>query len=267
MVDKLKTYTILLLTILYVPLLTLAVYSFNNSMYFGEWKGFTTKWYAQLLEDKQAFNAFENSIIVAISSALISTSIAIPAALAARREEKNLVSMLVYPPVIIPEITEAVALLLMFVYLGFPLGLMSVLIGHTAFNVAYAYIALEPVAGKGKQLADAARTLGADKKTAFIKVILPTAMPGIIAALALTFMMSFTDFIKTLFTKGPGFETLPILIWNRARRPGLNPFTSQPAIAAIATVLVVTSILVAVAYNLYVLRTERRSSKDLGPIA
>ncbi len=92
-------------------------------------------------------------------------------------------------------------------------------------------------------------------------------MPGIIAALALTFMMSFTDFIKTLYTKGTGFETLPILIWNRARRPGLNPFTSQPAIAAIATVLVVTSILVAVAYNLYVLITERRSSKDLGPIA
>ncbi|MCE4600838.1 MAG: ABC transporter permease [Desulfurococcales archaeon] len=253
----LKYYTYAVITLLYIPIIVMAVYSFDDSKFFGTWKGFTVKWYLQLLHDTEAWIAFKNSIVVAVASALISTAIALPAALASRREDRDLVSLLIYPPVIIPEITEAVSLMLLFLYLGFPLGLVSVLIGHTAFNVAYAYIALSPVGSKGSRLATAARTLGADKLTAFLKVTIPVSMPGIIAALGLAFMMSFTDFTKTLFTKGPGFETLPILVWNRARRPGLNDYSSQPAIAALATILVVLSISVALAYTLCELKRSK----------
>ncbi|MEB3764863.1 MAG: ABC transporter permease [Desulfurococcales archaeon] len=240
----------------------MAVYSFNNSYYFGEWKGFTVKWYEQLFHDAEVAIALKNSLLVAVSSAIISVGLAIPAALAGTRQTHNLASLLIYPPVIIPEITEAVALMLMLILLGFPLGVLSVLIGHTAFNVAYAYIAISPIAGRGKGLADAARTLGADPRTAFLKVVVPLAMPGILVALGLTFMMSFTDFIKTLFTKGPGFETLPILIWNRARRPGLNPYSSQSAIAALSTLLVVISLVIAIMYNLYLLKTEKNMEQS-----
>ncbi|NOZ30345.1 MAG: ABC transporter permease [Crenarchaeota archaeon] len=261
MVKLLKYYTYALIAMLYIPIIVMILYSFDNSKYFGEWNGFTLRWYEQLLHDTQAWSALKNSMVVAVLSAVISTAIAIPAALMARDREKDIVSLMIYPPVIIPEITEAVALMLLLIYLGFPLGLVSVLIGHTAFNIAYAYIALSPVGGTGARLAVAARTLGADRFTAFLKVTIPVSMPGIIAALGLTFMMSFTDFIKTLFTKGPGFDTLPILVWNRARRPGLTPYTSQPAIAALATTLILISIAIALAYTLYEVRRSEKQGE------
>ena len=157
----------MLLIALYVPLAVMAVYSLNDSFYFGEWKGFTIKWYKQLFNDTEVAIALKNSLLVAMASAIISVALAVPAALAGTRHTHGLASILIYPPVIIPEITEAVALMLMLLLLGFPLGVLSVLIGHTAFNVAYAYIAISPIAGRGKELADTARTLGADPRTAF----------------------------------------------------------------------------------------------------
>ena len=260
----LRAYTLLLIVLIYVPIIVMVVYSFNDSRYIGEWKGFTTRWYGVVLGDERAWQALRNSLVVAVASALISTAIALPAAFSARRRERGIAQALVYPPVVIPEIAEAVALLLMFVYLGFPLGALSVLVGHTAFNVAYAYIALEPLGHEGSRLAQAARTLGASRLTAFLRVTLPLAMPGIVAALALTFMMSFTDFIKTLFTKGPGFETITILIWNRARRPGLTEYSSQTALAALSSILIIGSLAIAVAYTLYDIRRQRRGMDALG---
>lgn len=115
-------------------------------------------------------------------------------------------------------------------------------------------------------MAEAARTLGADRLTAFLRVTIPVSMPGIMAALGLTFMMSFTDFIKTLFTKGPGFETLPILIWDRARRPGLTEYTNQTAIAALASVLILISVSIALAYTLYEARRIKAQGVSPGPV-
>ena len=241
----LRAYTVILVVLLYVPIVVVAVYSFNDSRYIGPWRGFTLEWYRLLATDERAWRAVANSIMVAVASALLSIGIAAPAALAARGRPRRVSDALVYPPVVVPEISEAVSLLLFLVALGFPLGPVSVVIGHTAFNIAYAYLTLAPAAGRAERLAEAARTLGASPFQAFARITLPVAMPGIVAALALTFMMSFTDFIKTLFTTGPGFETLPLLVWNRARRPGLSPYTSQPALAALATVLIASSLLVA----------------------
>ncbi len=256
----LRIYTLALVAAVYLPIIVMAAYSFNDSRFMGEWRGFTTKWYIQLIHDQQAWAALRNSGLVAVASAVVSVVLALPAAVSTRRTDKDVASLLVYPPVIIPEITEAVTLMLFFIVLGFPLGPLSVFIGHTAFNVAYAYIALEPVGSRGRELFQAARTLGAGKLTAFTRVTLPLLMPGIFAALALTFMMSFTDFIKTLFTTGPGFQTLPLLIWNRARRPGLTDYSSQSALAALATVIVLASLLVATAFTLYEIRRSRRET-------
>jgi spermidine/putrescine transport system permease protein len=256
--SPLRVYTYTLIALLYAPIIVMAAYSLDNSRYFGVWGGLTLRWYRLLAHDPQAWEALRNSVLVAVASALISTATALPAALYARGAERSLASLLVYPPVIMPEITEAVALMLMFLRLGFPLGLASVIIGHTAFNVAYAYVALTPAGTQGARLAAAARTLGAGPLEAFLRVAVPVSMPGIVAALGLTFMMSFTDFTKTLFTKGPGFITLPLLVWNRARRPGLTPYTSQPAIAALATVLVALSLTTAFLFTLY--HTKRQAT-------
>ncbi len=256
MARSLKLYTLILIALLYLPLAVTFIYSFNTNKFIGSWTGFTTKWYSVVLKDSLFYKALGNSIGVAISSAILSIIMALPAALSTRRSDRRLAQLLIYPPVIIPEITEAVALMLMLVYLGFPLGFISVVIGHTAFNIAYAYIVLSPIASSSKRLEIAARTLGASPREAFLRVTIPSILPGIIAAVAITFLMSFTDFVKTLFTSGPGFITLPILIWNRARRPGLTPETSQPALAAITSIIVIVNLAFLAIYAKYLMPRE-----------
>jgi len=254
----LKIYTYALLAFIYVPIAFMVIMSFNSSPYVGEWRGFTLKWYQLLLEDERTARAFNNSFTIAASSALVSTLIAFPAAYHTSRSGRlRALSAITAPPIVIPEITEAVSLLVLFLYIEFPLGWLSVLIAHTAFNVAYAYMTLTIIGGPEGEIVAAARTLGASKTLIWRRIIIPLSMPGIVAALMLTFMLSFTDFIKTLFTKGPGFETLPILVWNRARRPGLTEFSSQNALNALTTLLILVSISVAVAYMVLVLRRSR----------
>ncbi|MCE4613001.1 MAG: ABC transporter permease [Desulfurococcales archaeon] len=256
----LRAYTYALLAMIYVPIAFMVVMSFNDSPYAGEWKGFTVKWYKLLLADSRALEAFNNSLTIAIASAIVSTLIALPAAYHTSKTPKlGVLNALTAPPIVIPEITEAVSLLVLFLYIGFPLGWVSVFIAHTAFNAAYAYVTLTVIRGADENLVAAARTLGASRFYIWRRVIIPLSMPGIVASLMLTFMLSFTNFIKTLFTKGPGFETLPILIWNRARRPGLTELSSQNALNALTTLLVLVSISIATVYTVIVLRRSRTS--------
>ncbi len=254
----LKIYTYTLTILIYIPIVIMILYSFNNSYYIGEWKGFTLKWYKLVLKDGAMLEAITNSITVALASSLTAVALAIPPAIIAT---KRSIDTLTYPPIVIPEIAEAVALLLFFITINFPLGATSVYIGHTAFNIAYAYITLTPQGGKGAKLAQAARTLGASPLTAFIKITLPIILPGVIAATAITFTLSFTDFIKTLFTAGPGFQTLPLLIWNRARRPGLSEYSSQNALNAIASLIIITTITITATYTIYTIKTRRQQQQ------
>ncbi|MEB2836889.1 MAG: hypothetical protein GSR80_000864, partial [Desulfurococcales archaeon] len=122
-----RLYTYALIAALYAPIAVMAAYSFDNSRFFGVWGGFTTRWYKLLAHDPQAWEALRNSLAVAAASALVSTALALPAGLAARGRPRGLASLLSYPPVVMPEITEAVALMLMFLRLGFPLGLVAVI--------------------------------------------------------------------------------------------------------------------------------------------
>ncbi len=256
----LRVYTFTVLALVYAPIAALAVQSFSESPLIGVWEGFTLKWYSMIPGDERALRALYNSLSVAALSALSSIVIALLALAGYRRVRRvTLVDLAVYPPLILPDIVEAVALLMFLVYLGFPLGFYSVLVGHTAFNVAYAYIILAPALRGGTKLEEAARTLGASPLQVFIRVTLPLAAPGLISAFTLTFLLSFTDFIKTLFTTGPGFETLPLMIWNRARRPGLGEYSSYSYLAALSTLLVASSISIAAVYTLYALRRGARS--------
>ncbi|MCE4627543.1 MAG: ABC transporter permease [Desulfurococcales archaeon] len=240
----LRAYTWAVIALLYIPLILTIIYSFSNARYFGEWGGFTLRWYKLMLSDPELWRAATNSLVVAALSAVISVLLALPLALSLPGKARAAAEALIYPPLIIPEITEAVALMTFFVWIGFPLGMVSVLIGHTAFNVAYAYLVLKPGTHGVRRLEEAARSLGATRLQAVALVVAPVLLPTILAAGALAFIMSFTDFTKTLFTAGPGFDTLTVLIWNRARRPGLTPYTSQPYLAAITSVLLLASIAV-----------------------
>ncbi len=255
----LKLYVYLILVILYIPIVAIIIQSFNDTPYVGEWKGFTTRWYRVILSDSQVWSALKNSIIVATLSAAISIILSLPAVAAEEHYRRRTRDTLVYMPIIMPEIVEAIALLLFFIYIGFPLGVLSVLIGHTAFNVAYAYVTLEPVASKARTYFDVARTLGATPLKAFQKAVVRVIAPAVIAAAAIAFTMSFTDFIKTLFTTGPGFYTLPLIIWNRARRPGLTEYSSINAVNALASIIIISTLTASLIYLAYISKTKKRT--------
>ncbi|MDT7866251.1 MAG: ABC transporter permease [Desulfurococcales archaeon] len=254
----LRVYTYVIALLLYIPIAFMVISSFNSSPYIGVWEGFTTYWYQLLLRDSEAHIALVNSLTIAIVSSTLSVSTALLAALQVRGRRLTAVDALVYPPIVMPEVAEAVALFLAFTYLGVEKGWLTVMLGHTAFNLAFAYVTLTVSRVRFEELEDAARTLGAGRLQTFKDIILPLAMPGIVAALAITFLLSFTNFIKTLFTTGPGFYTLPILIWNRARRPGISEFASQNALNALATLVTLTALSIAVAYTAYMLRKAGR---------
>ena len=255
----LRVYVLAVGFLLYLPIFLVIVNSFNVNPFIGEWRGLTLRWYELLFGDFEAMQGLTNSLTIAIASALLSVFLALLASmLMVNHGDFKAIDALVYPPIVMPEVVEAVALMMAFQYAGAGFGWLTVMIGHTAFNVAFAYIILNSTRVRFPELEGAARTLGASSLQAFLRISLPLAMPGISVAIAITFLLSFTNFIKTLYTTGPGFYTLPLLVWNRARRPGIAEYTYPNALNALATMLLVLSLIIALVFTLFTLKRERK---------
>ncbi|MDI9645537.1 MAG: ABC transporter permease [Archaeoglobales archaeon] len=240
----LKILTVAVFAFLYVPIIYLVFSSFYDD-------GFTFRNYEAILNDRNVTTAFFNSLNVAILSTLISVILGTLAAYSFKKRGHFLESLF-YPPIVIPEITEAVALLLFFKMLEFPLGYYSVLTGHIAFNVAFVYVVVYARASSiEKSIEEASYTLGANEFQTFTKVVLPLLMPGIVAASLIAFTLSWDNFIKTAFTTGPGFNTLPLLIWSQAARGVVSP-----SINALASLMLLISIVLSYLYVRISIREE-----------
>lgn len=226
--DKiLKAFTILILILMYLPIVIMIGFSLNSAKSLGRFTGFSLRWYSQLLENKVIWASFYNSITVAVVVTIISVVLALLMANAVVRYEYkggSLIDAFIYIPIVIPEITESLSLLILYGVIGFPRGFWSVVLGHVTFGATFAVVVLRArIAGFRKSVEEAARTLGADEIQTFFRITLPILMPGIIAAALLVFTLSFDDFIKTSFTRGVGFQTLPLVIYNSAQRGGVSP--------------------------------------------
>ncbi len=242
----LKLYVAGVLVFLYVPVAVLVVYSFSASRYTGVWGGFTTEWYRRLLADAEVWGALRNSLTVALASALVSSLLGLLLAYSAVRGgyRGSGFKVYFYTPIVIPEIAEAVSLMMFFYLAGVELGWLTVFIGHTAFNISYAYVTVRSqLQLLSPSIEDAARVMGASTARVFREIVVPLSMPGIVAALMITFISSFEDFVKTVFTTGPGFETLPLLIWTRAARA-----RASPDLNALAFLMIIWSLAVAFIY-------------------
>lgn len=255
----LRLLTWSLVALLYVPIALIFFGSLSGDPYGIDLGSPTLRWYRALASDREALTAFVNSVSVATVSAVASVALAFLAAYSVGTRRATLLDAISYPPIVIPEIAEAVALLLLFHAVGAELGWFTVFIGHTAFNLAFAYVTLRASGVRFNSMEGAARTLGAGRLSVIRHIVIPLAMPGIVIAFAITFLLSFTNFIKTLFTTGPGFYTLPLLIWNRARRPGIDELTYPNALNALAVPLVMVALSVAAVYTIYfvVMKRER----------
>lgn len=230
---------------LYAPIVVLVVFSFNSSRFVTDWAGFGLRWYRVMFADEAMMAALKNSIIVALTATFFSTIFGTMAALAMERYQfvgKLSMDALLYLPVIIPEISMAVMLLLFFVLARIRLGLTTVIISHIAFNISFVTIVVRArLAGMDQRLEEAAQDLGANDLQTFRYVTLPLMVPGILAGALMAFTLSLDDFVVTFFTAGVGSTTLPLRIYSMVKlgiTPEINAVSTLMLVASMALVLV-----------------------------
>jgi len=247
--DKvLKGYSAIVLAFLYVPILAMIVFSFNDSRLTAVWRGVTIRWYTALLSDSSIWGAFYNTMLVAVLVTILSAILGTLTALAMSRYKfrgKSAFDAYLYIPIIIPEITEALSLLLLYIWAGVPLGLPTIILGHLTFAIPFAALVIRSrMAGFDRSVEEAAQSMGANEVQTFFRITLPIISTGVIAGALLAFTQSYDDFIKTAFTRGPGVDMLPTTIYNLARRGG-----ASPELNALATVALSVSIVMAILWQ------------------
>lgn len=221
-----KIYVGLIFIFLYAPMIVLVVLSFNKSKSRAKWGGFTFKWYKGLMSNTDVINALINTLLIALISSLIATLIGTIAALAISNMKKipgTLMMGLTNIPMLNAEIVTGISLMLLFIFFNVKFGFTTILLSHITFNIPYVILSVLP---RIKQLNpstyEAALDLGANPLKAFIKVVLPDILPGVISGMLMAFTMSIDDFIITHFTKGAGIDTLSTKIYSQVRK-GIDP--------------------------------------------
>ena len=223
---------------LYVPLLIVVVYSFNDSRLNAEWVGFTLDWYRKLASDTQMLTAAGNSLVIGLVASFVSTVLGTMAGVAMHRQRLRLLPILIFAPIAIPEILMGVSLLIFFVLLNVTLGLVSVALAHIAFCIGFVAIVVRArLAGMDETLTEAARDCGASPSRAFRYVTLPLIMPGVIAGALMAFTLSIDDFVITFFTAGAGTVTLPLQIYSMIK------ISVTPEVNAVSTLLMLLTLL------------------------
>ena len=227
--------TAAVLVFFYLPVVVLVANSFNASRFGGGWEGFTLEWYRRLFTQREIWAALRNTLVIAAFATAVSTVVGTSAAFALHRYQSRLQKvhyLLIYTPLVIPEILMGMGLLLFFVTIGLGLGLLTVTLSHVTFCISYvAFVVLGRLQDFDWGLVEAAEDLGATPWTAFRKVVLPNLAPGIAAGALLAFTLSIDDFVITFFTSGPGSTTLPVRIYSMIKHG------SPALINALSTIL------------------------------
>jgi spermidine/putrescine transport system permease protein len=265
----LMAYTLLFFAFIYLPITLIVVYSFNaDPVNMMRWSGFTLDWYKQIFglsnatsEDalyiestEQLLRAVRNSFTVAAFTTTIATVLGTATALAIYRFNffgKRLYRVLMFVPMLMPDIVLGIALLIFFVGVGASLGVTTIIIGQCSFLISYVFIIVSArLAGMDRTLENASADLGANEWVTFRRIILPQVMPGVIGGALLAFIISMDDLVITYFISGVDTQTLPIFIFGMLRR-GI-----KPEVNAIAVLMLLFSFAVA-ALGLY-FRTRQR---------
>ena len=251
-------YAMAILAFLYLPLLILALYSFNESRINAVWSGFTLDWYLSLFKNRRVLEALTNSLIVAFASTIVSTVLGTTAAIALNKYQykyKSVINGLLYLPILIPEIVMGLSLLVLFSQAHIPLGKTSLILAHITFCVSFVVITFNArLEGMRPELEQAAMDLYATPFQTFRYVTLPLAMPGIVAGALMAFTLSIDDFIISFFVAGPNSTTLPLYIYAMVKR-GISP-----EINALSTLLMLATIVLVVLAQ--ILQPQHVSKKE-----
>lgn len=236
-------WTAAVLAFLYLPVVVLAVYSFNASRLNIAWGGFTLRWYAELRRNGPLLEALGNSLLLASAATVVALVLGAGAAWLTHRHRYRgggAIDALVLTPLLMPEVITGVSLLLCFAAVGWPLGFSTLLVAHATFCIPFVMLVVRArLAGLDPALEEAALDLGATPARAFLRVILPQLRPALLSAALLSFALSMDELIISYFVYAPDAVTLPIKVYGMAR-VGLSPVLN-----ALSTVfLVVTALLV-----------------------
>jgi spermidine/putrescine transport system permease protein len=236
---------------LYVPLIVVGVYSFNAAKHSETWTGFSLNWYRSLPTNEVALAAVKNSLTLAICSAAISTFLGTMLGYGMYRGSNKRLASFLHLPICLPDIVQAVALLLFLSvlhnWLGIlGLGMSAMILGHVTFQIPFVAVVVRArCATLDRSWEEAARDLGATPAQTFWHVTLPMLRPGIFAAAMLAFTLSLDDFVVSFFTGGAGSTTLPVYIYSSVKRgisPEINALSTLLIGAAVAATTVVTLI-------------------------
>jgi len=242
-----RLYLGLILLFLYAPIITLMVFSFNDSKSRAKWGGFTLKWYQSMFNDPVIMKSLYYTLAIALISAIIATAIGTAAAIGIqtmRRRTKETIMNVTYLPVLNADIVTGIAFMLFFIGIGLKLGFSTMLIAHITFNIPFVILSVLPkLKAMNKFTYEAALDLGATSMTAVRKVILPEIAPNIITGFLLAFTLSLDDFVISYFTAGNGVSNLSITIYTMTRRgikPEINAISTILFMAILILLLVIT---------------------------
>jgi spermidine/putrescine transport system permease protein len=233
----LAAYAAVFFAFLHLPLITLSVFSFNSSR-FSVWEHFSLVWYRAIFQDPQLLEGAWNSTLIALASTAISTTLGVLCAYALWKRPSRMITGALCLSLVTPEIVTGISLLALFQWsfrwLGLQLGMFTVILAHVAFSLAFVVIVIAArLRTVNPALEEAAMDLGATEWQAFVHVILPALIPGIVAAALLALTVSFDDYVITSMVAGVDSQTLPMVIYAMARR-GASPVIN--AISALITV-------------------------------
>ena len=262
-----KAWMLAVYLFLYLPIIVLVVYSFNDSKLVTVWSHASLRWYSALAKDSDLIAAVGLSLKIAFLSALMSVFFGTFTAFALNRYKRfrgrTLLSSMSSMPLVMPDVIVGLSLLLMLVslqhWLGYPeRGLFTILLGHALLGTAYATVVVTSrLREMDNKLDEAARDLGCKPFQVFYLVTLPLLVPALVSAFLLTFTLSFDDVVLSSFLSGPGYSTMPMVIFSRARL-GLNP-----TINAVATVTIVVVTMAVIASSFYTSHLERKRKREV----
>lgn len=260
------TWLTLVYIFLYLPIVVLVVYSFNDSRMVTIWGGWTLKWYGAVVHDTEVINSLMLSLKVALATATSSVVLGTLAAFALVRYRqfagKGLLNFMINIPLVMPTVVIALALLMFFVAmqkaLGYPQkGFFTIYIGHTVMAISYAAVVIQSrLKEMDKSIEEAAMDLGARPFQVFMLVTLPSISQALVSAWLLAFSLSLDEVVISAFLSGPGATTLPVVIFSRARL-GLNPTIN--VVGAITVYLVIVAVTVS---SILISRRERARGRE-----
>ncbi len=251
---RLSWFNVVTLTLgfafLYIPILLLVIYSFNEGPNVAIWTGWSTKWYASVFNNEQLMDAAKVTLWIAVFSATLATILGTLAAIVLTRfgnyRGSTLFNGMIYAPLVMPEIILGLALLLLFVAIGFERGFWTIMLAHTTFTLCFVAVVVQSrLVTFDTSLEEAALDLGSPPLRTFFTITLPIILPAVISGWLLAFTLSLDDLVIASFTTGPGATTLPMRIYSAVRlgvKPEINAI-STIMIALVSVGVIITSIL------------------------